>query len=359
MASTTAPLSLAELALGQLPHAVLIVDDKRRILQANAAACKLLRSEFSELKGSDLTEVIRSEDTTWWSTDPVDRLGSPTVGRKLKARIKGALRNLRVGVFPLVHGDAGAGTLVTVRDGRVTDRDPHEEKDHLTSLGELSACVAHEIRNPLTGIRTTVQFVDSKMEENDPRHEDLQEVIKEIDRIEKIIENLLLFARPVEGTRTLADLNAVLTRVLDSMEGAFTEGEIEVKRNFSDDLPEFRFSPDNLQQVVLNLIRNAVEAMPEGGKLKITTTQRRFRSGRTSAAEIFISDTGHGIPEDLLGNIFKPFFTTRHNGTGLGLPISASIIRAHGGRMYARNRAHGGATFRISLPLVTEEKAGS
>ena len=204
-----------------------------------------------------------------------------------------------------------------MRDARTGESDPEEENDHLTSLGELSACVAHEIRNPLTGIRTTVQFVDSKLDPEDPRREDLREVLSEIDRIEQIIGDLLLFARPVEGTR-MTDLNALLGRILDSMEPQFEEAEVEVKRNLSAELPAFVMSPDNIQQVLQNLLRNALEAMPEGGKLKVTTTLRRFRSDRPPAAEIFVSDTGHGIPEDLLGNIFKPFFTTRHNGTGLG-----------------------------------------
>jgi signal transduction histidine kinase len=140
------------------------------------------------------------------------------------------------------------------------------------------------------------------------------------------------------------------------METQFQDGEVEVKRNLSPDLPPFVFSPDNMQQVVHNLARNAIEAMPEGGKLTVTTTLRRFRSDRPPAAEILMSDTGHGIPDDLLGSIFKPFFTTRHNGTGLGLPIIASIVRTHGGRIYARNRAHGGASFRISMPLEKEAK---
>jgi signal transduction histidine kinase len=223
----------------------------------------------------------------------------------------------------------------------------------------MSAIVAHEIRNPLTGIRTTVQFVDSKLGDDDAHREDLREVIKEIDRIEQIIEDLLQFARPMEGSRVGTDLNALLDRVLDSMEAQLAEAEIEVKRNLSDELPPFGISPDNMQQVILNLVRNAMEAMPEGGKLTVTTTRRQYRSSREPVAELFVSDTGHGIPEDLFDSIFKPFFTTRHNGTGLGLPISASIVRAHGGRISAWNRAHGGATFRIVLPMETEEKTGS
>jgi PAS domain S-box-containing protein len=349
----------SEIAFERIPVASVALDGRRRILSANTAACALLRATAEDLKGKDLTDVVRSEDPTWWSTDPVDRLGAPAGDRRLKARIKGRRRLLRVGVYPLRDGDEDVGTLLTLRDSRSSERDPLEEKAYLDSLGELSACVAHEIRNPLTGVRTTVQFVDSKLDPEDARHEDLQEVVKELDRIEQIIGDLLLFGRPVEGHKVRTDLNALVSRVLDSMESQFKEAEIEVKRNLSPDLPAFVFSPDNLQQVLLNLIRNSLEAMPEGGRLRVTTTLRRFRSGRPPAAEIFVSDTGHGIPDDLLDQIFKPFFTTRHNGTGLGLPISTNIVRGHGGRLTARNRREGGATFRVSLPLDREEEADS
>jgi PAS domain S-box-containing protein len=357
MPGATATNARADLAFDQLPVAAVVLDAKRRVLSANRAARALLKSTLEELKGKDLTEVIKSDDSTWCSLDPVDRLGSPGIGQKLRARVGGRRRLLKVGVYPLEDGEDQVGMLVTLRDSRTTERDPQEEQDHLTSLGELSACVAHEIRNPLTGVRTTVQFVSSKLDAEDTRREDLQEVIKELDRIEQIIGDLLMFARPVESHKVKTDLNAVVTRVLESMGSQLETAEVEPRLNLSPAIPPFVFSPDNLQQVLLNLIRNALEAMPEGGRLKVSTALRRFPSGRIPAAEIFVSDTGHGIPEDLLDQIFKPFFTTRANGTGLGLPISASIIRGHGGRIHARNRRQGGAVFRISLPLIQEEEA--
>ena len=352
--STTATSSLLDLALGQLPYPMLVLDAKRRVVFASPAACAVLRSAPESLLGRDLTEVVKAEDPHWLSTDPVDRLGTPRSGRKLKVKVGGTRRVLRVGVWPLGSEGSDQGMLVTVRDGR-GESDPEEVKDHLTSLGELSACVAHEIRNPLTGIRTTVQFVTSKLPPEDPKREPLGEVIAEIDRIEQFIEDLLLFARPAEVTRGKGDLNALLARVLDAMSPQFEEVEVDVRRNLSPELPAFSFSADAMQQVAQNLLRNAMEAMPEGGKIRVTTTLRRFRSGRAPVAELFVSDNGHGIPEALHGQIFKPFFTTRPNGTGLGLPISASIVRAHGGRIAAKNRAGGGATFRVMLPLDDEE----
>ena len=353
MGMTTSP-SLLDLALAELPYPMLVLDNKRRVVFASPAACAVLRAEPESLNGRDLTEVVKAEDPHWLSTDPVDRLGTPRSGRKLKAKIAGARRVLRVGVWPLGQEGGDQGMLVSVRDGR-GESDPEEVKDHLTSLGELSACVAHEIRNPLTGIRTTVQFVTSKLAAADPHREPLGEVITEIDRIEQFIEDLLLFARPAEGTRAKGDLNALLVRVLDAMAPQFEEAKVEVRRALSPEVPALSLSPEGMYQVAQNLLRNAMEAMPEGGRIRITTTLRRFRSGRT-VVELFVSDNGHGIPEDLHDQIFKPFFTTRPTGTGLGLPISASIIRAHGGRIAARNRAGGGTTFRVTLPVEDGKK---
>ena len=351
--SVTAASPLLDLALGQLPYPMLVLDTKRRVVFASPAACAVLRSDPESLAGRDLTDIVKAEDPHWLSTDPVDRLGTPRSGRKLKARVAGAKRVLRVGVWPLGEEGSDQGMLVSVRDGRA-ESDPEEVKDHLTSLGELSACVAHEIRNPLTGIRTTVQFVTSKLQAKDPHRETLGEVIAEIDRIEAFIEDLLLFARPGEVTRQKGDLNALIARVLDSMAPQFEEANVEVRRNLSPEVPGLSFSPDAMQQVAQNLLRNAMEAMPEGGKIRVTTALKRFRSGRPPIVELFVSDTGHGIPESLQNQIFKPFFTTRPAGTGLGLPISSSIVRAHGGRIAARNRAGGGATFRVILPLEDE-----
>jgi len=356
MTGATETSSLFELAFDRMPVPAIVLDPRNRVLRANVAARSVLGLEAEALLGRSLTEVIQSDDPTWCSTDPVDQLGTPTIGREIKARVGGKKRGLRVALYPMEEEGADRGRLVTVRDVGAKEHDLDEAQDYKASLEELCACVAHEIRNPLTGIRTTVQFVGSKLAEN-PFAGELAEVLKEMDRIEEIIGDLLRFGRPSEFTKETGDLNALVARVLDSMEPQLKAGEVEVRRNFSTEIPEFEFSPDNLQQVLLNLVRNALEAMPEGGRLKVTTTLRTYRSERGAAAEVFVSDTGHGIPEGLLEDVFKPFFTTRHNGTGLGLPISLGIVRAHGGRMTARNRTPRGATFRISLPVGGREAA--
>ena len=221
------------------------------------------------------------------------------------------------------------------------------------SLGELSAYVAHEIRNPLTGIRTTVQFVASKLRPRDSRRDDLNDVIQELDRIEQIITGLLMFARPPQAKSQACDVNQVVERTLDLLDLQFRDAKVNTTRELADELPLVIADPDLLQQVLLNLCLNAIQAMPQGGELTLTTGVRRYRT-RRSLVDISVTDTGGGIPKELMEKIFDPFFTTRSMGTGLGLPISVQIVRDAGGVITARNNAGGGATLRVSLPVPAE-----
>ncbi|MGE5049317.1 MAG: two-component system sensor histidine kinase NtrB, partial [Deltaproteobacteria bacterium] len=257
--------------------------------------------------------------------------------------------------------DAGEvlGSVVIADPVAETEDGEFQKKiDRLVSLGELSAYVAHEIRNPLTGIRTTVQFVSSKLKPNDSRREDLDDVIKELDRIEQIITGLLLFARPQSGRPTLMSVQDVLEKTLAAIELQLKDQEVEVERDYADDLPEVWIDADLVQQVFLNLCLNASQAMSPGGKLTVSTGVRRYRT-RRSFVDVSVSDTGRGIPKEAMEKIFDPFFTTRSMGTGLGLSISLQIVRDHGGVITARNNPQGGATFRVSFPLPADssEKA--
>ena len=255
------------------------------------------------------------------------------------------------------HGsDAGevVGSVVVAEAVAETEDGEFQKKiDRLVSLGELSAYVAHEIRNPLTGIRTTVQFVSSKLKPNDSRREDLDDVIKELDRIEQIITGLLLFGRPQSGRPVLSDLHSVLEKTLGGIELQLEDQKVEIVKDYADDLPEVWLDPDLVQQVFLNLILNATQAMGEGGKLTIATGVRRYRT-RRSFVDVSFADTGTGIPKEAMEKIFDPFYTTRSMGTGLGLSISLQFPRDHGGVITAKNNSSGGATFRLSFPLPVD-----
>jgi signal transduction histidine kinase len=225
--------------------------------------------------------------------------------------------------------------------------------DRFSSIGNLSAIMAHEIRNPLTGIRTTIQYVETKLPHDSPLRQDLEEAIKELDRIEQFTTDLLQFARRKISTLEDGNLNDVVEKVLSHVALRCEEKGVQVRKELSAEMPAIPMDPDAVHQALLNLILNALDVMPDGGVLRVTTSTRRYRSRR--AVEVAIADTGTGIPEEIMEKIFDPFFTTRGaGGTGLGLSIVLQIVKEHGGRINVRNRAQGGVTFRISFRVPDE-----
>lgn len=341
--------------LDSLDQGILAIDTEKRIVFLNRVAEGILNLARTELLGQPLDDVLRTPRNSKWPTYDPERVSTEEFQRV--RRVKDGNRViLRSRTIPLrgVEGEVVGSAAIFTEAADDTDEVMHADRDRLISLGELSASVAHEIRNPLTGIRTTVQFVQSKLGDKDPVAEYIEDVVCELDRIDQIITDLLLFARPQPVRSDPIEVNGLVSKILDSLAGRLEEAEIGVKRLFGDELPPVAGDSDMLGQVFFNLISNAIEAMPGGGELKVTTTVRRSPSGK-QRVNVFVSDTGCGIPEKHMDDIFDPFFTTRSMGTGLGLSISQQIARTHGGNITPRNRRNGGATFRVSLPGIAPE----
>jgi two-component system NtrC family sensor kinase len=221
----------------------------------------------------------------------------------------------------------------------------HKEK--LASMGQLAAGVAHEINNPLGTILLFSDVMCKEAPEDDPRRDDLKMIINETTRCKNIVADLLNFARQQEVLAQETDLHALLEQVIErvSPQPAF-EG-VEIVCQFSPDLPTIQADPAQLQQVFVNLLNNAAEAMAEGGTITLTT---RPLNGQV---EIKVSDTGCGISEESLGKLFTPFFTTKAlgKGTGLGLSIVYGIIKMHRGQIAVQSQVGQGTTFTLTLPV--------
>jgi signal transduction histidine kinase len=336
-----------------LDTGLLALDEDRHIAAINDTLAKGWGVERAVVVGQPIGSVFESETERWYLPG---RGGEGRATREVRGTVEEREVLMRYSAIGL--GDSGA-VLIRVED--LVDADTEEEvfrnTERLISLGELSARVAHEIRNPLTGVRTTVQFVASKLRAGDSRRDDLQDVLKELDRIEQIITDLLLFARPQAARPVPTDLREIVEKVLDNLARRFMDGGIEVDVDLDADIPLVQIDPDMVQQVVLNLAINAIQAMPGGGVLRVTTGLRRTRY-KKAYVDVTVADTGSGIPDEVKEKIFDPFFTTRSMGTGLGLSISLQIAREHGGNLTARNLAQGGAAFRFALPaLLTPEDA--
>lgn len=216
--------------------------------------------------------------------------------------------------------------------------------DRLSTLGELSAGLAHEIRNPLGSIRGTAEILKDGVAPDDPRHEFAEILVKEVDRLNRVLEDFLRFARQAPMERGRFDLNAIVREVLDLTRRQAERSQVTVIVR-QEELPSLDGDGGQIRQALLNLVLNALQAMPAGGQLTVSTR----RSG--TLAEVAIADTGPGIPVGEETRIFKTFVTTRPDGTGLGLPISQRIITSHGGQITVASTPGEGATFTVALPL--------
>ncbi len=216
--------------------------------------------------------------------------------------------------------------------------------DRLSALGQLAAEVAHEVKNPLGIIKNSAQTLESNPLSEMRRKEIVSFIIEEAERINKVVDNFLQFARHPKMKKEKTNIIDVLNRTIRLISDTLTKNNIEVIKDYTERIPLVRVDPSQLQQLFLNLILNAIEAMPKGGELKISAQLER--------EEILIafSDTGRGIPSKLQKKIFEPFYTTREHGTGLGLAIAQKIVESYGGRITLESEVGKGSTFKILLP---------
>jgi two-component system NtrC family sensor kinase len=218
----------------------------------------------------------------------------------------------------------------------------------LVTVGQLAACVAHEIKNPLTSILGYAYQVRKAVSDDSPMAQDIDIIISQAQRISNMTHNLLDLSRLENDRRSSCEIHAILDRALDLIE--FQMKTIEVKREYDQRVPPIPGSASQLEQVFLNLFLNALQAMPQGGTLTIRTSL--VHDGESDQVRITVSDTGQGIPPEHLEHIFQPFFTTRgEGGTGLGLYISHRIVQNHKGSIVVDSTVNAGSTFTVLLPI--------
>lgn len=223
--------------------------------------------------------------------------------------------------------------------------------EKLASLGKLAAGVAHEINNPLTGILTNSSLMLEDLPQSDPHRDDVDVIVKETIRCREIVKRLLDFARQTKPQKHLININDIIDNIILLVRNQTSFRNIQIQRLFGENIPEIMADKDQIQQVFINIIINASEAMSKGGNLDITTSLNSSKE----FLYVTFKDTGPGMPDDIKEKIFDPFFTTKEQGTGLGLSISYGIIEQHGGDIDLESKIGKGTTFTIKLPLHTTE----
>jgi PAS domain S-box-containing protein len=222
------------------------------------------------------------------------------------------------------------------------------ESEKLAATGRLAATLAHEINNPLQAISNSMQLMLNFELDPDERRECVQLAASEVERLADIVSRTLDFARRPHAEMKPASLNQIIEKVLALSSKYLQHRHIALERDLAPDLQPIRANPEELAQVFLNLVLNAVDAMPEGGTLRVTTG-----SGGEGFLTADFGDTGCGIPPENLERIFEPFFTTKSDGTGLGLSVSAGVVGRHSGKITVQSQVNRGTIFTVWLPAVT------
>jgi len=359
LVSSSEEIDRLETALDSLPGGILVCDTGHKLILANKFARRFLSIVSYEQDKESIWSVIPDEMVaeflalTLLSGDKVDE-------REFSVEVLGKERLLSISVLPMVQDYQVSGSLVLVSD--ITEQRSREAKmrrmETLASLTTLAAGVAHEIKNPLGSISIHVQLIQKIIDKAKTNHKGsgpdeqvrtvdkyLKVVNEEIDRLNSIVVDFLFAVRPMNADLKRGNINAFISELVKFVSFELKEANIRCVLNLADNLPPLDFDVSLMKQALLNLINNAAAAMSGGGELSITTEEAE------GEVWITIADTGTGIPEDCLSKIFEPYFTTKKNGTGLGLTLVFKIIKEHRGEISVRSREGEGSVFAISLPI--------
>jgi two-component system, sporulation sensor kinase E len=342
--------------LDSLGDGIMVADTANRLVLVNKAA-----ERFVPMRSRDATDVllwdaIADEEIARF----VERtlVGQESVVDREFTLERGATpRTLAFSVGPLVREGGISGTIVHVED--VSEKRSREARlrraESLASLTTLAAGVAHEIKNPLGSIGIHMQLIGKALAAIEDERiaavgEYVDVVNEEVERLNRIVVDFLFAVRPMNTTLEDRDLNPILTDLLDFVRYELEEAGIAIDEDLAEDLPQLRLDEKYIKQAVLNIVKNAISAMPDGGTLSVAT--RRHGDD----VLLRISDTGEGMSEDVLNKIFEPYFTTKDFGSGIGLTLVYKIVKEHMGEISVVSQRGKGSSFAILFPVPQREQ---
>ena len=351
-----------DLVLRNVPNPIIVVDNDNHIMSMNPAAERLFKPVVATSRASNAALANDARFTSFLAglrLDPATSkrgeivITDPRNDDRLEMEVSATeIRDARGAVMAIVSVMQDIGRLRELERRRLEQVLFDSEK--LAATGRLAASIAHEINNPLEAVQNALYLLQKEFDGDSAKRPYLDIAARETQRMSRILRQMLGFYRQQEAMGE-TDLNALVEEAGGFVAKRLRERGVQIQNQLDPELPRIRASSDQLKQVVLNLLLNAADAMPKGGTITVATQAGAGAEtevlGR-DAVQIQVRDTGEGIPDELLAQIFEPFFSTKPGkGTGLGLWVSQGIVQSHGGTMRVRSRVGRGTTFMITLPV--------
>ncbi len=348
--------NITESLIESIGSGIIITEMNDTITYINQAGEKILGYSKGEVFGKPfgLFGLNEKQNVSYSFLDHPDNLDTRREGRMKRKDGDEIPVGFTINQHLSLSGEA-IGKIVIFRDLTKVYRIQEEmlKMDRLVSLGKLASGIAHEIRNPLAGIKTTAQALGEEMAKDDPKREYLNRITKEIDRLNELLKTFFSFAKPQTLLLVPCHIKEIINAIIPFLIKEIADKGIQFVESYHPQLPRIRVDKIQMHQAFLNLFLNAIQAMPYGGELKIEANPVILPSpegSKQNFIKVVVSDSGKGIPPQILPKIFDPFFTTKPKGIGLGLSITYQIIKKHGGTIKVHSQWEKGTSFTINLP---------
>lgn len=348
----TEEYELLDAVLDSFNTGVIVCDFFHIIVQNNKAAARLLPLEFHDIQEKPVWGCIRDQAISQFVRETIEDEETVTAREFTIDEISG-IRFLSISVLPLVRSKSVRGTIITLED--ITDKKNeemrHRRLESLASLTNLAATVAHEIKNPLGSISIYVQLLRKALKKHgyteDLKLQKYLDIVEEeIDRLNKIVVDFLFAVRPMKFDFAPLNLNVLVASLADFFSEELKRAGITMTIDLHPSLPLIWADERFIRQMIINLVKNAMAALMSGGIISI----------KTSTADDFVvlcvEDSGTGIPYDMIQKIFEPYFTTKVDGTGLGLTMAYKVVKEHGGDIRVQSEKDQGTCFTVKLPFM-------
>lgn len=345
-----------QIVLDSMNDAVVVSDNDDYLVMLNKAAERFLPLAQGDISDHRVWEIIMDEDISSFVYETLNAQDS-VWDVEFDLEHQGGTRILLLSLFPLVRNGHVTGNVLRFED--VTERKNKEARlrraESLASLTTLAAGVAHEIKNPLGSIGIHIQLIQKELAAlNDPERERIESYIdvvnEEVSRLNKIVVDFLFAVRPMNVELEDQDINSVLEELLDFVRHELEENGVELEADLQEDLPQVQLDDKYFKQAAMNLVKNALAAMPDGGRLTVKTRCH----GDT--VELVIEDTGEGMPDEVREKIFEPYFTTKDFGSGIGLTLVYKVMKEHMGEITVHSEEGKGTRFTLSFPIPQREQ---